>query len=141
MSPTTNFAVSQLRRNVTDNVNPHLGKCMDIFHTPSLQHSTMHCSSKKKNAALNRLNAGKQEIRDLRADIIKLDHLDDEMDKLSVNGRRVMEESELKQYMNCFRNKTEKCKQCKLRLQSERNELSILQRTKEILRARDSRLA
>merc|ERR1712154_581797 len=46
-----------------------------------------------------------------------------------------MGEQELKQYMDLLRNKTQKYKDCKLTLQSERNELSILQRTNEILRS------
>ena len=66
--------------------------------------------------------------------------LEEEMDKMSIDGRRPMGESELKQYMQMLRNKTEKYKQCKITLQSERNELSILQRTNEILRSRNPNL-
>ena len=89
---------------------------------------------KKVNAAIERLNESKKEVRCLRTDIIKLDQ---QMDRMSVNGRRPMREHELKQYMNSLRAKTEKYKKCKIMLQSERNELGILQRTNEILRAND----
>ena len=93
--------------------------------------------AKKKDTALHRLNQSKQEARELRTDIIKLD---EEMDKMTIDGRRPMGESELKQYMQILRDKTERYKQCKLELQAERNEFSILQRTNEILRSRDPNL-
>jgi len=89
---------------------------------------------KKKEAAQQRLKQGKREMRDLRDDMIKLD---EQMDSLHINGQRPMSESQLKQYMQMLRDKTEKYKQYKTQIQSQRNELSILQRSNEILRARD----
>merc|ERR1740116_636273 len=80
----------------------------------------------------------KGEIKAVRTDIIKYDQM---MDRMSIDGRRPMREQELKQYMAALRAKTEKYKQCKTKLQTERNELSILQRTNEILRGRDPLLA
>ena len=62
------------------------------------------------------------------------------MEKMSVNGRRPMSESELKQYMQSLRKKTQKYKECKTTLQFDRNELSVLQRTNEILRSRNPNL-
>ena len=62
------------------------------------------------------------------------------MEKMSVNGRRPMSESELKQYMQSLRKKTQKYKECKTTLQFDRNELGVLQRTNEILRGRDPNL-
>lgn len=63
------------------------------------------------------------------------------MNKLQVDGKRAMGETELKQYMKQLRLKTEKYKKCKQMLQLERNEMAIVQRTNEILQSRHPNLS